>query len=93
MEWKTLCVEALRQLEKVLVMVLHSLVLDRQLVMVLEMVLAMEGIRKFPHVAQWLFLLPLEMGLVMALAMVLEMQLEMVFYMQLEMVLVMEGFR
>lgn len=74
-------------------MVLHSLVLDRQLVMVLEMVLAMEGIRKFPHVAQLLFLLPLEMGLVMALAMVLEMQLEMVLDMQLEMVLVMEGFR
>lgn len=89
MEWKTLCVEALRQLEKVLVMVLHSLVLDRQLVMVLEMVLAMEGIRKFPHDAQLLFLLPLEMGLVMALAMVLEMVLDM----QLEMVLAMEGFR
>lgn len=70
-------------------MVLHSLVLDRQLVMVLEMVLAMEGIRKFPHDAQLLFLLPLEMGLVMALAMVLEMVLDM----QLEMVLVMEGFR
>lgn len=89
MEWKTLCVEALRQLEKVLVMVLHSLVLDRQLVMVLEMVLAMEGIRKFPHDAQLLFLLPLEMGLVMAL----EMQLVMVLDMQLEMVLVIEGFR
>lgn len=70
-------------------MVLHSLVLDRQLVMVLDTILAMEGIRKFPHVAQLLFLLPLQMGLVMALAMVLEMVLDM----QLEMVLVMEGFR
>lgn len=70
-------------------MALHSLVLDRQLVMVLDTILAMEGIRKFPHVGQWLFLLPLEMGLVMALAMVLEMVLDM----QLEMVLVMEGFR
>lgn len=74
-------------------MVLHSLVLDRQLVMVLEMVLAMEGIRKFPYVVQMLFLLPLEMGLVMALAIKLEMQLVMVLDMQLEMVLVMEGFR
>lgn len=41
---RCVCVEAPRQLKQVL----HSSVLDRQLVMVLVMVLAMEGIRKIP---------------------------------------------